>query len=143
MKEKAQKLIEKYEELESELGNPDVLADQARYNKIHKQYKGIEKAVIKAREFLQVTKNLEECKETLGDSDPEMVAMAKEEISEIEKKLPALTDELQILMVPKDLDTEESTERTFPFMMTGVSLYFNFLEALKKYAALFSLSVAT
>ena len=94
MKEKAQKLIEKYEELESELGNPDVLADQARYNKIHKQYKGIEKAVIKAREFLQVTKNLEECKETLGDSDPEMVAMAKEEISEIEKKLPALTDEL-------------------------------------------------
>ena len=46
MKEKAQKLIEKYEELESELGNPDVVADQVRYSKIHKQYKGIEKAVI-------------------------------------------------------------------------------------------------
>ena len=42
MKDKARKLIEKYEELESELGNPDVLADQARYNKIHKQYKCIE-----------------------------------------------------------------------------------------------------
>ena len=99
MKEKAQKLIEKYEELESELGNPDVLADQARYNKIHKQYKGIEKAVQKAREYLQTVNNLEECKAALGDSDPEMVAMAKEEISDIEKRLPALTDELQILMV--------------------------------------------
>ena len=102
MKDKARKLIEKYEELESELGNPDVLADQARYNKIHKQYKGIEKAVLKAKEYLQTMDNLEECKAALGDSDPEMVAMAKEEISDIEKKLPALTDELQILMVPKD-----------------------------------------
>ena len=54
MKDKAKKLIEKYEELESELGNPDVLGDQARYNKIHKQYKGIEKAVLKAKEYLQM-----------------------------------------------------------------------------------------
>ena len=102
MKEKAKKLIEKYEELESELGNPDVLGDQARYNKIHKQYKGIEKAVLKAKEYLQMMDDLEEYKIALGDSDPEMVAMAKAEISEIEKKLPEVTDELQILMVPKD-----------------------------------------
>ena len=102
MKDKAQKLIEKYEELESELGNPDVLADQARYNKIHKQYKGIEKAVAKAKEYLQMVNDLAEYKEALGDPDPEMVAMAKAEISDIEKKLPGVTDELQILMVPKD-----------------------------------------
>jgi hypothetical protein len=31
MKDKAKKLIEKYEELESELGNPEVLADQVAY----------------------------------------------------------------------------------------------------------------
>ena len=102
MKDKAKKLIEKYEELESELGNPDVLADQARYNKIHKQYKGIEKAVVKAKEYLQMLNDQEEWKAALGDSDPEMVAMAKSELSDIEKKLPGITDELQILMVPKD-----------------------------------------
>ena len=62
MKEKAKKLIEKYEELESELGNPDVLGDQARYNKIHKQYKGIEKAVLKAKEYLQMMDDLDEYK---------------------------------------------------------------------------------
>ena len=76
MKEKAKKLIEKYEELESELGNPDVLGDQTRYNKIHKQYKGIEKAVLKAKEYLQMMDDLDEYKIALGDSDPEMVAMA-------------------------------------------------------------------
>ena len=113
MKDKAKKLIEKYEELESELGNPDVLSDQARYNKIHKQYKGIEKAVLKAKEYLQMLNDQEEWKAALGDSDPEMVAMAKSELSDIEKKLPSelsdiekklpvITDELQILMVPKD-----------------------------------------
>ena len=102
MKDKARKLIEKYEELESELGNPDVLADQARYNKIHKQYKGIEKAVAKAKEYLQMLDDQEEWKGALGDSDPEMVAMAKSELSTIEKTLPGLTEELQILMVPKD-----------------------------------------
>ena len=95
MKDKARKLIEKYEELESELGNPDVLADQARYNKIHKQYKGIEKAVAKAKEYLQMLSDQEEWKMALGDSDPEMVAMAKSELSTIEKALPELTDELQ------------------------------------------------
>ena len=97
MKDKAKKLIEKYEELESELGNPEVLADQARYNKIHKQYKGIEKAVAKAKEYLQMLNDQEEWKAALGDSDPEMVAMAKSELSDIEKKLPGVTDELQIL----------------------------------------------
>ena len=102
MKDKARKLIEKYEELESELGNPDVLGDQTRYNKIHKQYKGIEKAVIKAKEYLQMLNDQDEWKLALGDSDPEMVAMAKSELATIEKALPALTDELQILMVPKD-----------------------------------------
>ena len=102
MKDKAKKLIEKYEELESELGNPEVLSDQARYNKIHKQYKGIEKAVLKAKEYLQMLNDQEEWKAALGDSDPEMVAMAKSELSDIEKKLPVITDELQILMVPKD-----------------------------------------
>lgn len=102
MKDKARKLIEKYEELESELGNPDVLGDQARYNKIHKQYKGIEKAVIKAREYLQMLNDQAEWKTALGDSDPEMVAMAKSELSTIEKTMPGLIDELQILMVPKD-----------------------------------------
>ena len=69
MKEKAQKLIEKYEELESELGNPDVVADQVRYSKIHKQYKGIEKAVLKAKEYLQTISDLEEWKIALSDSD--------------------------------------------------------------------------
>ncbi len=102
MKEKARKLIEKYEELESELGAPDVLADQARYSKIHKQYKGIEKAVQKAKEYLTTLSDLDEWKKALDDSDAEMVACAKEEISAIEKNMPAMLDELQILMVPKE-----------------------------------------
>ena len=102
MKEKAKKIIEKYEELESELGSPDVIADQAKYSKIHKQYKGIEKAVLKAREYLSVLNDLDEWKLALEDSDEEMVACAKEEIASIEKRLPEMLDELQILMVPKE-----------------------------------------
>lgn len=102
MKEKAQKLIEKYEEIESELGRPEIVADQAAYTRLHKTFKGIEKAVIKAREFLKLESDLEEWKSALGESDAELVACAKEEISEIEKKLPGVIDELQILMVPKE-----------------------------------------
>ena len=40
MKDKVQKLIQKYEELESELSRPEVISDQANYTRLRKTFKG-------------------------------------------------------------------------------------------------------
>jgi len=102
MQDNARKVIEKFEELEAELGRPDVVSDQALYSKLHKQYKGIEKATAKSREYLQLCDDLKEWKSALGSGDAELIACAKEEIPPIEKKIEAISAELQILMVPKE-----------------------------------------
>lgn len=102
MQDAAKKVIEKYEELETELASPEVVSNQSLYTKLQKQYKGLEKTVIKAREFVQLSNDLEEWKKALGGNDAEFIEAAKEEIPPIEKKLEMLTNELQILMVPKE-----------------------------------------
>ena len=102
MLDAAQKVIEKYEELESELASPDVIADQAKYTKLQKQYKGLEKSCLKAKEFVQLSSDLQEWKQVLAGNDPELSDAAKEEIPPIEKRIEELENELQILMVPKE-----------------------------------------
>lgn len=102
MKDKVQKLIQKYEELESELSRPEVISDQANYTRLRKTFKGIEKAALKGREFIQMTNDLVEWQLALNDPDPELSQCAKEEIKTLEKKIADLAEELQILMVPKE-----------------------------------------
>jgi peptide chain release factor 1 len=102
MQDNAKKVIEKFEELEAELSRPEVVSNQEVYTRLHKQFKGIEKSVIKSREYLQLCDDLKEWKEALQSRDDELVACAKEEIPPLEKKIEALSAELQILMVPKE-----------------------------------------
>lgn len=102
MKDKVLKLIQKYEELESELSRPEVIADQTNYTRLRKTFKGIEKATTKGREFIQMSNDLTEWQLALNDPDPELNQCAKEEVKSLESKIAELTEELQILMVPKE-----------------------------------------
>ena len=45
MRDKVQKVIEKYEEIESEMGNPDVVSDPKKFAKLNKSYSDLEEAV--------------------------------------------------------------------------------------------------
>lgn len=101
MQAKARKFIEKYEEIEAELARPEVVNDQELYTKLHKTFKGLEKAVQVARLYLQKTADLEEWKAALAGNDPELAECARAEISGIENELGQISEELQILMVPK------------------------------------------
>ncbi|MCK9183590.1 MAG: PCRF domain-containing protein, partial [Fibrobacteraceae bacterium] len=79
MQDAAKKVIEKYEELETELASPEVVSNQSLYTKLQKQYKGLEKTVAKAREFVQLSSDLKEWKKALGGNDAEFIEAAKEE----------------------------------------------------------------
>jgi peptide chain release factor 1 len=103
MKEKIQKVIERYEELEAELGNPDVLGDPKKYAQVNKSYVDLEEAVTVGKNYIGKVEEREEWKAVLIEGgDPEMVDMAKAELSILEKELPLLEDNLQLLLIPKD-----------------------------------------
>lgn len=107
MREKLEKIIEAYKELELKLGDPEVLADQHEYNKLAKNFSDQRPLVAKAREYIQDLDDLAEAKEML--SEPDMKEFAQEEISRIEGELPQLEEDIKIMLIPSDPADEKNT----------------------------------
>lgn len=106
MREKLEKIIEAYKELEAKLGDPEVLANQYEYNKLAKNFSDQGPLVAKAREYIQCLDDLAEAKEML--SEPDMKEFAQEEISRIEGKLPQLEEDIKIMLIPSDPADEKN-----------------------------------
>ena len=107
MREKLEKIIEAYKELELKLGDPEVLADQHEYNTLAKNFADQGPLVAKAREYIQDLDDLAEAKEML--SEPDMKEFAQEEISRIEGELPQLEEDIKIMLIPSDPADEKNT----------------------------------
>ncbi|WP_319467193.1 peptide chain release factor 1 [uncultured Pseudodesulfovibrio sp.] len=99
---KLEEIEVKYEELEQELAQPDIFNDQERYKKVSKAHSDLGAIVKVFREYKKSSQELEDNREMLADSDPDIQEMAKMEIEDIESRLPGLEEQLKILLLPKD-----------------------------------------
>ncbi|MCL2826261.1 MAG: peptide chain release factor 1 [Eggerthellaceae bacterium] len=100
MEEKLQKFLAAYEELQAKLGDPAVLADQKEYNRLAKEFSDQSPLAAKARQYLQSFADRQAAKEML--SDPDMKEFALEEIAAIDERLPALEEDIKLMLVPGD-----------------------------------------
>jgi peptide chain release factor 1 len=100
----------KYDELTAQLGDPDVLADPALYQKTAKAHSELSEVVEKYREWKSIRKELEETRALLAEasSDAEMKALAHEELAELEKRQAKVEEQLRILLLPKDPNDEKN-----------------------------------
>ncbi len=93
----------KYEELSSRLCDPSVAGSAEKYTQTMKELKEIEDVALKYREYKACCAELEDAKEMkASEKDSELSAMIDEEISVLEEKHSTLTEELKLLLVPKD-----------------------------------------
>jgi len=99
---KLEEIEVKYEELEQELAQPEIFNDQERYKKVSKAHADLRDVVNIFREYKQFSQDLEDNREMVNDSDPDIQEMAKAEIAEIEAQLPELEERLKVLLLPKD-----------------------------------------
>jgi len=101
---------EKYEELSLKVSDPEVINDQAVWQKSMKDMSEMEPIVNKYREYKKTTDDLKDTKEMLGDSgmDEELREMAKLELAELEEKQETLSNELKILLLPKDPNDDKN-----------------------------------
>ena len=106
MKEKLQKIIEAYDELQAKMGDPAVLADQKEYNRLAKEYASQGPLAKKAAEYVAAMDDLEAAKEMLSDAD--MKEFAQEEIASIEAKLPQLEEDIKFMLIPADPADEKA-----------------------------------
>jgi peptide chain release factor 1 len=103
LRQQAQKAIERYEEIEHKLQNPDTLADQAKVRDLSKQHKDLQETVEQSRKYLETLGDLDNWRKAMNDSsDPEMAVMAREEAERITASLPETEQALSFLFIPKD-----------------------------------------
>ena len=101
MLDKLQAIEERYEQLGQEL--LVVGTDYKRAAEISKERTSLEPLMGKAKEYRQAVKSLEEAKHILvNESDPELIALAKADVSDLEPKIEDLEKAIKGLLVPKD-----------------------------------------
>ena len=106
MFDKLKQVEARFEELNQQLADPAVLADGVRYQKTAKAHAEISELVEKYREWKQVEKGVADAKALLDD--PDMKALAQEELAELEKRREALEQELKVLLLPSDPNDEKN-----------------------------------
>jgi peptide chain release factor 1 len=98
----------RFEELTAQMADNAVISDSALYRKISKQQSDMSDMVGKYREWKAAHKNLQEARQMLEDADPELRAMAQDEVARLEPLLARYEEELKVLMLPKDPNDEKN-----------------------------------
>jgi len=99
---KLESLVERYEEVQALLSDPEVIGDQDKFRALSKEYSELEDVTKAFTAYQTAQDDLEEAKLMLEEDDAEMREMAQEEIKSAKQNIEQLEDDLQILMLPKD-----------------------------------------
>ena len=96
-------LTARFEEVSTLITNPEVIADRNRFVRLTKEYKGLEELLAAKRDYEQLLANLDEARSiVMNDDDPDLKEMAREEIAAGEERLPALEEQIKLMLVPAD-----------------------------------------
>ena len=99
---KLEALVERHQEVEQLLSQPDVIADQDKFRELNREYSQLQVTVTSFKEYTTASDDLKEMEEMLKGDDPDMKAMAEEEIGPTQEKVAKLENELQLLLLPHD-----------------------------------------
>ena len=110
MFEKLKALEERYEEINNKLMEPDVVNDQALYTSLMKEYKSITPIIEKFREYKKAKESFDEAVELLeaGGLDKDFKEMVQMQYDESKEQQEELTEELKILLLPKDPNDDKN-----------------------------------
>ena len=101
-RQKLEDLEKRFEGLNAQMADPAVIADADQYRKVTKAHSEFSDIVAKFREWKKTEDGLLQARAMVSDDDPELQAMAAEEIAHLEPELARIEDELKVLLLPKD-----------------------------------------
>jgi peptide chain release factor 1 len=100
MFEKLQSIEAKYEQLTSEISDPAVQADNAKFRSHSKTLSDMQPLVERFREYKDVATQIAATQELV--KDPDMRELAQEELTQLQQRSDALLADIKVLLVPKD-----------------------------------------
>ena len=101
-------LVSRYEEVGTLITDPAVIADQKRYVKLTKEYKDLGAIVKKRKEYITALQTIEDAKEMMGEDDPDIKEMAREEMASAQERLPQLEEDIKLLLIPADPEDDKN-----------------------------------
>lgn len=104
MIEKLESIKNHFLSIQEKLSDPEIVSDMKKFSKLNKEYKSLEPVVEAFAKYQTLLESVESAKEMLGDKDPEMQAMARDEIESLEPQIEEMEEELKVLLIPKDPD---------------------------------------
>ncbi len=103
MLEKLEEIKRRFEDVEAKLADPTVIADMKLFKKLNIEYKELGEIVTQINFYKIVLSNIEEAKSVLtSEKDKDFLEMAKAELEENRLKEDKLTEEIRLLLIPKD-----------------------------------------
>ena len=102
-------ILEKYQDMALKVSDPEIIANQPVWQKYIKEMGEMEPIVKKYEEYKNAKQTLADAKEMLEmENDEELRDLAKMEISDAEDSIEKLTEELKVLLLPKDPNDERN-----------------------------------
>lgn len=109
MVDKLESIVQKYKELTTKIGDPNVIADNKTWQKLVKEHSELTPIVEKYNQLKQCKENLLQAQELLKtEKDNEMVLLLEEEIKDSKDKQEVLEQELKVLLLPKDENDDKN-----------------------------------
>lgn len=105
MLDKLEKLEKEYLDIQTQLSDPVVIADNAKYRDLSIKYKSLESVAQLANRYRNAKNAFDEANEILAnEDDPEMKELASAQLSESELLIQELDELAKIELIPKDLN---------------------------------------
>jgi peptide chain release factor 1 len=109
MIEKLVEIKNRFEEVGLLLVQPETMKEQKKFQQLSKEYRDLEKVVVKYDKYQSALDGIKHAKEVLQkEKDAELRELAKMEIDELEPKRDALENEIKELLMPKDPNDEKN-----------------------------------
>lgn len=102
MQDKLEQLDHRYSALQARLSAPETYSDAGEVARLNRELAEIEEVVQTYRQQQAAQAAIDAAQELLGEPDPELRELAREELREGKERLEDLNRRLQLLLLPKD-----------------------------------------
>ena len=103
MLEKLEAVFSRFQEVETLLSSPEIVSDRRRFTQLNKEYKSLQPVVAAYHRYKHLTEEYTEAREILkNEKDKELKELALESVAQAEQEIPALEEEIRLLLLPQD-----------------------------------------
>jgi len=100
---KLEQMSQRFAEVEKQIADPELIKDQKKYKDVMREHSHLSSVMEAYEEYKTVLQGIEDAKLLITEEDDhEMKEMAREELKELEEKLPKIEGDIKMLLIPPD-----------------------------------------